>query len=101
MLGASGVQIQENNMDNLKLTREEDRESETVDPQCLLGSEMLVGLDHKILGSTLVEVILVKEHEFPIIVKVRPIDFHLYPTSVNTLPVDIGWSRDPIVLGIA
>ncbi|GJU90038.1 hypothetical protein Tco_1302461 [Tanacetum coccineum] len=45
---------------------------ETIDLQCLLGSEMLKGLDPKILGTTLVEVILVKGHFFPSIVKVRP-----------------------------
>ncbi|GKA07523.1 hypothetical protein Tco_0686747, partial [Tanacetum coccineum] len=33
MLGASGVQIPENNVDNLKSTREEDRTSEALDPQ--------------------------------------------------------------------
>ncbi|GJR29471.1 hypothetical protein Tco_1105703 [Tanacetum coccineum] len=130
MIRASGVQILENNLDNLKLTREEDGEFEIVDPQCLLGSEMLVGLDPKIVGSlfkftnfetlvflryilisglavvtdfkvgslsrsTLVDVILVKGHEFPTIVKVRPVCFHLYLISVNTLPVDLmllGWS---------
>ncbi|GJY92716.1 hypothetical protein Tco_0508498 [Tanacetum coccineum] len=53
MLGASGVQIPENNLDNMKLTREKDREFETLDPQCLLGFEMLEGLDLKILGSLL------------------------------------------------
>ncbi|GJY56005.1 mitochondrial proton/calcium exchanger protein-like protein isoform X1 [Tanacetum coccineum] len=53
MLGASEVQIPENNLDNLKLTREEDGDFETVDPQCLLGFEMLEGLDPKILGSLL------------------------------------------------
>ncbi|GJV87707.1 hypothetical protein Tco_1531645 [Tanacetum coccineum] len=53
MLRASGVHIPENNLDNLKLTREEDGEFETVDPKCLLGSEMLVGLDLKILVSLL------------------------------------------------
>ncbi|GJR94734.1 zinc finger, CCHC-type containing protein [Tanacetum coccineum] len=53
MLGASRVQILENNLKNLKLTREEDGEFKTVDPQCLLGSEMLEGLDPKILGSLL------------------------------------------------
>ncbi|GJY56487.1 hypothetical protein Tco_0455602 [Tanacetum coccineum] len=53
MLGASRVQISENNLDNLKLTREEDGKFETVDPQCLFGFEMLEGLDPKILGSLL------------------------------------------------
>ncbi|GJR92929.1 hypothetical protein Tco_0265103, partial [Tanacetum coccineum] len=57
MLGASGVQIPENNMDNLKLTKEEDGEFEIVDPQCLLGSVMLVGLDPKILGCDLITLV--------------------------------------------
>ncbi|GKD30556.1 hypothetical protein Tco_1241334 [Tanacetum coccineum] len=105
MLGASGVQIPKNNLENQKLTREEDGELETVDPQCLLGSLMLEVLDPRILGSllestdfatlvfiryiliaelgvvtdfevvslrgtTLVEVILVKGHVFPSIVKI-------------------------------
>ncbi|GKC55053.1 hypothetical protein Tco_1077798 [Tanacetum coccineum] len=33
MLGASGVQITENNLDNLKLTREVDGTSKALDPQ--------------------------------------------------------------------
>ncbi|GJW45482.1 hypothetical protein Tco_0077128 [Tanacetum coccineum] len=53
MLGASGVQIPENNLDNLKLTREGDGDFEIVDPQCLLGSKILEGLDPKILGLLL------------------------------------------------
>ncbi|GJS60185.1 hypothetical protein Tco_0654969 [Tanacetum coccineum] len=53
MLGASRVQIPENNLDNLKLTREEDGEFETADPQFLLGSNMLEVLDPKMLGSSL------------------------------------------------
>ncbi|GKC38892.1 hypothetical protein Tco_1051276 [Tanacetum coccineum] len=75
MLGVSEVQIPENNLDNLKLTREEDGDFKTVDPQCLLASKMLEGLDPKILGSTLVEVILVKWHVFPTIVKAHPVGF--------------------------
>ncbi|GJV23875.1 hypothetical protein Tco_1376570 [Tanacetum coccineum] len=35
-------------------------------------------------GTTLVEVILVKGHKLPTVVKVLPIGFHLNPTSVNT-----------------
>ncbi|GJT87582.1 copia protein [Tanacetum coccineum] len=53
MLRASGVQIPKNNLDNLKLTREEDGEFEIVDPQLLLGSLMLEVLDPKILDSLL------------------------------------------------
>nr|GEZ06960.1 integrase, catalytic region, zinc finger, CCHC-type, peptidase aspartic, catalytic [Tanacetum cinerariifolium] len=37
--------------------------------------------------TTLVEVTLVKGHEVPSKVKVLPMGFHLYPTSVNALPV--------------
>ncbi|GJV69194.1 hypothetical protein Tco_1484703 [Tanacetum coccineum] len=76
MLGASGVQIPKNNLDNLELTREVDGEFKIVDPQFLLGFEMLDGLDPKILrvvalrGSSLVEVILVKGHAFPTSVKI-------------------------------
>ncbi|GKB20937.1 hypothetical protein Tco_0854860 [Tanacetum coccineum] len=104
MPGASRVQIPENNLDSLKLTREVDGEFEIVDPYFVLGFEMLDGLDPKILssllkstnfatlvflryivisvlevftdfeevalrGSTLVEVILVKGHTFPTIMK--------------------------------
>nr|GEU93543.1 hypothetical protein [Tanacetum cinerariifolium] len=35
-------------------------------------------------GTTLAEVILVKGHELPTIVKVLPVGFHLNPTLVNT-----------------
>nr|GEW58530.1 integrase, catalytic region, zinc finger, CCHC-type, peptidase aspartic, catalytic [Tanacetum cinerariifolium] len=35
-------------------------------------------------GTTLAEVILVKGHKLPTIVKVLPVGFHLNPTSVNT-----------------
>ncbi|GJX97343.1 hypothetical protein Tco_0353141 [Tanacetum coccineum] len=105
IFGASRVQIPEHNLDNLKMTRDEDGDFDTVDPQCLLGFEMLEGLDPKIpgsllkstdfatlvflryilisglgvvidfevfslRGSTLVEVILIKGHMFPTIVKV-------------------------------
>ncbi|GJW12952.1 hypothetical protein Tco_1578779 [Tanacetum coccineum] len=41
MLGVSGVQIPKNNLDYLKLIREEDGTSETVDPQDCLGSLVL------------------------------------------------------------
>ncbi|GKE43336.1 hypothetical protein Tco_1470620, partial [Tanacetum coccineum] len=49
MLGASGVQIPQNNLDNLQSIREEDGTSETVDPQDCLGSLMLEVLDSTIL----------------------------------------------------
>ncbi|GJS36364.1 hypothetical protein Tco_0534746 [Tanacetum coccineum] len=41
MLGAAGVQILENNLDDLHSSREEDGTSETMDPQDLLGSFLL------------------------------------------------------------
>ncbi|GJT22484.1 hypothetical protein Tco_0892421 [Tanacetum coccineum] len=49
MLGASGVQIPENNLDNLQSIREEDGTSEIVDPQDCLGSLVLEVLDSTIL----------------------------------------------------
>ncbi|GJY93553.1 hypothetical protein Tco_0509335 [Tanacetum coccineum] len=44
MLGAAGVQIPENNLDDLQASREEDGTLETVDPQDLLGSLLLADL---------------------------------------------------------
>ncbi|GKB95375.1 hypothetical protein Tco_0981512 [Tanacetum coccineum] len=52
MLRASGVQIPQNNLDNLQSIREEDA-LETVDPQDLLGSLVL-----EVLDSTLVILLL-------------------------------------------
>ncbi|GJX31140.1 hypothetical protein Tco_0240995 [Tanacetum coccineum] len=49
MLGASGVQIPQKNLDNLQSLREEDGTSETVDPQDCLGSLELELLDSTIL----------------------------------------------------
>nr|GEZ93188.1 hypothetical protein [Tanacetum cinerariifolium] len=76
ILGAAGVQIPENNLDNLHSSREEDEILETVDPQDLLGSFLLAGLGVSVFttidfleGTTLVVVILVKGHSFPNIVK--------------------------------
>ncbi|GKA18423.1 hypothetical protein Tco_0698338 [Tanacetum coccineum] len=85
MLGASGVQIPENNLDNLKSTREEeDGTSEALDPQDWLGSTLISGFcvstDLEVVSlrcTTLVEVILVKGHELPTKVKVLPVGFHL------------------------
>ncbi|GKB38543.1 hypothetical protein Tco_0883485 [Tanacetum coccineum] len=87
MLGAAGVQIPENNLDNLHSSKEEYGTSETMDPQDLLGSLLLADIDLIILGlcvsvsravgflrgTVVVVVILVKGHAFPIIVKVRPV----------------------------
>ncbi|GKF67268.1 hypothetical protein Tco_0196947, partial [Tanacetum coccineum] len=41
MLGAAGVQIPENTLDDLHSSREEDETSESIDPQDLLGSLLL------------------------------------------------------------
>ncbi|GJR87822.1 hypothetical protein Tco_0211833 [Tanacetum coccineum] len=45
MLGAAGVQIPEDNLDNLHSLREEDRTSEIMDPHDLLGSFLLAYTD--------------------------------------------------------
>ncbi|GKE64639.1 hypothetical protein Tco_1518800 [Tanacetum coccineum] len=50
MLGAAGVRIPENNLDDLHSSREEDGTSETMDPQDLLGSFLLADIDLIILG---------------------------------------------------
>ncbi|GJU84837.1 hypothetical protein Tco_1292383 [Tanacetum coccineum] len=84
MLEAAGVQIPENNLDDLPSSREEDGTSKTMDPQDLLGSFLLADIDLIILGlcvslsrvvgflrgTSTVVVILVKGHTFPTIVKV-------------------------------
>ncbi|GJV87332.1 hypothetical protein Tco_1531270 [Tanacetum coccineum] len=87
MLGAVGVQIPKNNLDDLHSSKGEDGTSETMDPQDLLGSFLLEDKDLIFLGlgvllsrvvgflrgTSAVVVILVKEHAFPTIVKVRPV----------------------------
>ncbi|GJU45884.1 hypothetical protein Tco_1203150 [Tanacetum coccineum] len=119
MLGASRVQIPQNNLDNLQSLREEDGTSETVDPQDCLGSLELEVLDSTILallldhtnldafgflvytlyvlglddslvvivislrGTSLLDVILVKGHLFPTIVKVLPIGLDLECTFTS------------------
>ncbi|GJW83839.1 hypothetical protein Tco_0156984 [Tanacetum coccineum] len=45
MLGAAGVQIPKNNLDDLHSSREEDGTSETMDPQDLLGCDPLALVD--------------------------------------------------------
>ncbi|GJY20299.1 hypothetical protein Tco_0392865 [Tanacetum coccineum] len=77
MLRAAGVQIPENNLENLQSLREEDGTLETVDPQDLLGSLMLANLiilASRVIsflwGFSVVVVNLVKGHAFPTIVKV-------------------------------
>ncbi|GKG09668.1 hypothetical protein Tco_0338414, partial [Tanacetum coccineum] len=49
MLGAAGVQIPENNLDDLHSSRKEDGTSKTLDPQDLLGSFLLVDTDLRTL----------------------------------------------------
>ncbi|GKC39441.1 hypothetical protein Tco_1051825 [Tanacetum coccineum] len=69
------------------MTREEDDGiSVALDPQTL-SSSFYVSTDSEVVflgGTTLAEVILVKGHELPTIVKVLPVGFHLNPTLVNT-----------------
>ncbi|GJR79362.1 hypothetical protein Tco_0150147 [Tanacetum coccineum] len=75
MLGAVQVHVPEYDLYDLKLIREEDGAVETLDPQFCMGSECCVCLtgvvDIDFLGgTTLVEMILVKGHVFPTIVKI-------------------------------
>ncbi|GKC82436.1 hypothetical protein Tco_1138153 [Tanacetum coccineum] len=75
VLGASGVQIPQNNLDNLRSTKEEDGATEVLDPRDVPGSFLLEITDFAILGLlleplVLVAVILVKGHAFPTKVKV-------------------------------
>ncbi|GKF55827.1 hypothetical protein Tco_0166167, partial [Tanacetum coccineum] len=49
MLGAAGVQIPENNLDDLHSLRGEDGTSETIDPQECLGSFLLADTDLRTL----------------------------------------------------
>ncbi|GKA42106.1 hypothetical protein Tco_0734766, partial [Tanacetum coccineum] len=92
MLGATGVQIPKNNLDELHSSREEDGTSETMDPQDLLGSFLLADKDLIFLGlcvslsravgflrgTSAVVVILVKGHSFSTIVNVRPVELLVY-----------------------
>ncbi|GJS92991.1 hypothetical protein Tco_0799959 [Tanacetum coccineum] len=74
------------------MTREEeDGISVALDPQedgiSTLSSGFCVSTEWEVVflgGTMLAEVILVKGHELPTIVKVLPVGFHLSPTSVNT-----------------
>ncbi|GJY59723.1 hypothetical protein Tco_0459615 [Tanacetum coccineum] len=74
MLGATGVQIPENNLDDLHSSREEDGTSETLDPQDLLGLDVSLSRAVSFLrGTSVVVVILVKGYAFPTIVMVLPV----------------------------
>ncbi|GJV54455.1 hypothetical protein Tco_1450196 [Tanacetum coccineum] len=102
MLGAAGVQIPENNLDDLYSSKEEDRTSETMDLQDLLGSFLLADVDLIILGlgvslsravgflrgTSAVVVILVKGHAFPTIVKVHPIGYDPLALVDGFIPVE-------------
>ncbi|GJU25528.1 hypothetical protein Tco_1164149 [Tanacetum coccineum] len=114
MLGASGVQIPKNNLDNMKLTREEDGDFDTVDPQYLLGFDMLEGLDPKILGSLLKSIdfaslvflqyilfsrlgVVTDFEVFSLrgstLVEVNLVKGHVFPTIVKVHPVDLDLER--------
>ncbi|GKF59016.1 hypothetical protein Tco_0175802, partial [Tanacetum coccineum] len=84
VLRATGVQIPEDDLDNLHSLREVDGILVFVDPQDLLGfleyTNLTTGLgdsDSRTIGflegTSLVVVILVKGHAVPITVKVRPV----------------------------
>ncbi|GJY96169.1 hypothetical protein Tco_0512530 [Tanacetum coccineum] len=53
VLRASRVQVLEDDLDDMHWTREEDGKFETANPQFVLSSKMLEGLDPKMLGSSL------------------------------------------------
>ncbi|GJV38357.1 hypothetical protein Tco_1410834 [Tanacetum coccineum] len=86
MLGAAGVQIPKNNLDDLHSSREEDGTSETMDPQDLLGVSLSRAVGF-LGGTSVVVVILVKGHALPTIVKFPPVGLQVYPIFVNTFPV--------------
>nr|GFA13156.1 hypothetical protein [Tanacetum cinerariifolium] len=86
MLGASGVQIPENNLDNLHLIIE-DRTLELVDPQELLGS---------LRDTIAVVVILVKGYTFPTNEKVLHVDLDL--TRAFTALIYASSLRDTIAV---
>nr|GEZ00904.1 hypothetical protein [Tanacetum cinerariifolium] len=74
VLGATGVQIPENNLDNVHSIVEEDGTLKIRDPQDLLGLDVLLSRGIGFLRGTLaVVVILVKGYAFPTIVKVLPV----------------------------
>ncbi|GJV20112.1 hypothetical protein Tco_1369132 [Tanacetum coccineum] len=64
VLGATRVQIPEDNLFDLKCTREEDKEVETLDPQFLLGSELLENIDSTTLDFLLT---FVTSLSFPVV----------------------------------
>ncbi|GJS62313.1 hypothetical protein Tco_0657097 [Tanacetum coccineum] len=89
MLGAAGVQIPENNLDDLHSSREEDRTSENMDLQDLLGLGVSLSRAVGFLrGTSAVVVILVKGHAFPTIVKVHPVGYDLLALVDGFIPVE-------------
>nr|GFA58888.1 hypothetical protein [Tanacetum cinerariifolium] len=97
-LGAAGVQIPENNLDNLHSSIEEDGTLKTVDPQDLLGSFLLADKDLLCLnlqtGTLFLDalrfrvMILVKGNVFPTIVKVRPVGCDPLALVEKFIPVE-------------
>ncbi|GKF03402.1 hypothetical protein Tco_0030325 [Tanacetum coccineum] len=68
VLGAYGVQIPQEDLDNLRSTEEEDRATEVLDPRDVPGSIMLKITDFAIFGLLLEPLVLdtlVKGHAFP------------------------------------
>nr|GEV67491.1 hypothetical protein [Tanacetum cinerariifolium] len=59
VLGASGIQIPQNNLDNLRSIEEEDGETEVLDPRDVPGSILLEIIDFTILGLLLEPLVLV------------------------------------------
>nr|GFA05131.1 retrovirus-related Pol polyprotein from transposon TNT 1-94 [Tanacetum cinerariifolium] len=85
MLGAAGVQIPMNNLDNLHSLREEDGTLETADPQDLVGLGVSLSRTMGFLrGTPAVVVILVKGHTLPTILKVRPVVDQDAPSPSNS-----------------
>ncbi|GJS31694.1 hypothetical protein Tco_0492314 [Tanacetum coccineum] len=121
MLGAAGVQILENNLDNLHSSKEEDGTLETMDPQDLLGSLLLADIDSIILGlgisdfkavgflrgTSVVLVILVKGHAFSTIVKVQLVGCDplalvdgITPVEDNIAVINLKEAQGPWMAGI-
>ncbi|GJZ54865.1 hypothetical protein Tco_0610058 [Tanacetum coccineum] len=115
MLRASGVQIPQNNLDNLQSIREEDGTSEIVDPQDCLGSLVLEVLDFIILTLLLdptdldafcfllytlsskdgvITGVIVVSLRGTSLMEAILVKGHLFPTIVNILPVGF----DPLAL---
>nr|GEW03494.1 hypothetical protein [Tanacetum cinerariifolium] len=91
VLRAAGVQIPQDNFDNLRsIKEEEDRATEV----------QLLQEEWESKRNFLVAVNLVKGHTFSTKVKVLLVGFHLYPTELDTLPVggdvvDLTGDEDP------